>query len=56
MNTINQMKQSAETDAPLLLFRCVLSSGTVCTWSTQAFLFFCVFFLVCVLCQNLFDL
>jgi hypothetical protein len=36
MSTINQIKEQAVTDTPLLLLDCALSSGTVEHWSTHS--------------------
>jgi hypothetical protein len=56
MSTINQIKQSAEADTPLLLFRCVLLSGTVCNWSSHSVTFNGEIYSPRVLGHNLFDL
>ncbi len=56
MGTINQVKQLAESDTPLLFFRCVLSSGDVEYWSTHAIAFNENAYSARVLKHNLFDL
>ena len=39
MGTINQIKQLAETDTPLLFFQCTLPSGDTAYWSTHSIQF-----------------
>lgn len=56
MNTINQVKQLAEADTPLLFFQCVLPSGDVEYWSTQSIIFSGNPYSARVLKHNLFDL
>lgn len=56
MSTINQVKQLAEADTPLLFFQCVLPSGDVEYWSTQSILFNGNPYSARVLKHNLFDL
>ncbi len=36
MSTINQVKQLAEADTPILFFECVLPSGDIEYWSTHS--------------------
>ncbi len=36
MSTINQAKESAEADTPLLFFKCVLPSGDTEYWSSYS--------------------
>jgi hypothetical protein len=56
MGTINQVKQLAEADTPLLFFQCVLPSGDVEYWSTHAITFNGRPYAARVLRHNLFDL
>jgi len=56
MPTINQIKQLAEADTPLLFFQCVLPSGVVQYWSTHTIPFAGNIYSARVLKHNLFDL
>ena len=56
MGTINQIKQLAETDTPLLLFQCTLPSGDTAYWSTHSIQFNGQSYAAKVLKHNLFDL
>ena len=56
MATINQVKQLAEADTPLLLFECVLPSGDKTYWSTHSIVFNGQQYSARVLTHNLFDL
>ena len=56
MGTINQVKQLAEADTPLLFFQCVLPSGEVEYWSTHSISFNGQPYSARVLKHNLFDL
>ncbi|MBV9763115.1 MAG: hypothetical protein JO340_21310 [Acidobacteriaceae bacterium] len=56
MSTINQVKQLAEADTPLLFFECVLPSGDVEYWSTHSITFNQQVYSARVLKHNLFDL
>src|SRR5581483_11578163 len=56
MGTINQVKQFAEADTPLLFFQCVLPSGDVEYWSTHSIVFNGQPYSARVLKHNLFDL
>ncbi|MGA8026575.1 MAG: phage tail protein [Bryobacteraceae bacterium] len=56
MGTINQVKQLAEADTPLLFFQCVLASGNVEYWSTHSISFNGQPYSARVLKHNLFDL
>ncbi len=56
MSTINQIKQLAEADTPLLFFQCVLPSGDVQYWSTYTIPFAGNTYAARVLKHNLFDL
>jgi hypothetical protein len=56
MGTINQVKQLAETDTPLLFFQCVLPSGDTEFWSTHTILFNGELYSARVLKHDLFDL
>ncbi len=56
MGTINQVKQLAEADTPLLFFECVLPTGDSQYWSTHAIGFNGVSYSARVLKHNLFDL
>jgi hypothetical protein len=56
MATIDQVKQLAETDTPLLFFECVLPSGDTEWWSTHSILFNGNLYSARVLKHNLFDL
>ena len=39
MATLNQIKQLAESDTPLLFFQCILPSGDTQYWSTHSITF-----------------
>ena len=56
MGTINQVKQLAEADTPLLFFECVLPSGDVQHWCTHGISFNDRTYSARVLKHNLFDL
>ncbi len=56
MSTINQIKQLAEADTPLLFFQCVLPSGDAQYWSTYTIPFQGNTYSARVLKHNLFDL
>lgn len=56
MATIDQIKQLAEADTPLLFFECVLPSGDTEYWSTHSILFSENTYSARVLKHNLFDL
>jgi hypothetical protein len=56
MATINQIKQLAEADTPLLFFECSLPSGVVERWSTHAISFGGQEYSARILKHNLFDL
>ncbi|MBV8553384.1 MAG: phage tail protein [Acidobacteriaceae bacterium] len=56
MATINQVKQLAETDTPLLFFQCVLPSGDAEYWSTHPIVLNGQQYSARVLKHNLFDL
>lgn len=56
MGTINQIKQLAETDTPLLFFQCVLPSGDTQYWCSHAIAFNSQQYAARVLKHNLFDL
>jgi hypothetical protein len=56
MATINAIKQLAEADTPLLLFKCVLPSGDAEFWCTHAIRFNGNFYSARVLKYDLFDL
>ena len=56
MATINQVKQAAEADTPLLFFQCVLPSGDVECWSTHSVALNGSQYVARVLRHNLFDL
>src|SRR6478752_5964637 len=56
MGTINQIKQLAESDTPLLLFQCTLPSGDSAYWSTHSIQFNGQNYAARVLKHNLFDL
>src|SRR5579875_2022618 len=56
MSTINQVKQLAEADTPLLFFECILPSGDVEYWSTHSIAFNQQAYAARVLKHNLFDL
>jgi Putative phage tail protein len=56
MPTINQVKQLAEADTPLLFFECVLPSGDTEYWSTHSIGFNGQAYAARVLKHNLFDL
>ncbi len=56
MGTINQVKQLAEADTPLLFFECTLPSGDSEYWSTHAITFNGQAFSARVLKHDLFDL
>jgi Putative phage tail protein len=56
MSTINQVKQLAEADTPLLFFRCTMPSGDVQYWSTHAVPFNGQNYSARILKHNLFSL
>jgi hypothetical protein len=56
MSTINQIKQLAEADTPLLFFQCVLPSGDAQYWSTYTLPFGGNTYTARVLKHDLFDL
>lgn len=56
MGTINQIKQLAEADTPLLFFECVLPTGDSQYWSTHSIGFNGVGYSARVLKHNLFEL
>src|SRR5882762_23616 len=56
MGILNQTKQLAESDTPLLLFHCVLPSGDSEYWSTHSIQFNGQSYSAKVLKHNLFDL
>lgn len=56
MGTINQIKQLAEADTPLLFFQCVLPSGDTEYWGTHSIIFNGQAYSARVLKHNLFDL
>ncbi len=56
MGTINQVKQSAEADTPLLFFECILPSGDSEYWSTHSIEFNGQAYSARVLKHDLFDL
>jgi hypothetical protein len=56
MSTINQIKQLAEADTPLLFFQCVLPSGDTQYWSTYTIPFAGNTYVAKVLKHNLFEL
>jgi hypothetical protein len=56
MATINQVKQLAETDTPLLFFQCILSSGDIEYWCTHSIAFNGNAYAARVLRHNLFEL
>src|ERR1700761_2911781 len=56
MGTINQVKQQGQSDTPLLLFRCVMPSGDVECWSTNAISYNGDQYTARVLKHDLFDL
>src|SRR5581483_12312659 len=56
MSTINQVKQLAEADTPILFFECVLPSGDLEYWSTHSIPFNGQIYESRVLKHNLFDL
>lgn len=56
MSTINQIKQLAEADTPLLFFQCTMPSGDVEYWSTHAVPFNGQNYSARVLKHNLFSL
>ena len=56
MGTINEVKQLAVTDTPILFFQCVLPSGDTECWSTHALTFNGQAYSARVLKHNLFDL
>jgi len=56
MSTINQIKQLAEADTPLLFFQCVLPSGDTQYWSTYTVPFAGNTYYARVLKHDLFDL
>ena len=56
MGTINEVKQMAEADTPLLFFQCVLPSGDTEYWSTHSIVFGGNQYYARVLKHDLFDL
>ncbi len=56
MGTINQVKQLAEADTPLLFFECALPNGPVEYWCTHSIIFNGQQYSARVLKHNLFDL
>lgn len=56
MSTINEVKQLADADTPLLFFQCVMPSGDTQYWSTHAVPFNGQSFAARVLKHNLFSL
>ncbi|MBV8864866.1 MAG: hypothetical protein JO210_05640 [Acidobacteriaceae bacterium] len=56
MGTINQVKQLAEADTPLLFFECILPSGESEYWSTHSIVFNGQAYSARVLKHDLFDL
>lgn len=56
MLTINQAKQQAETDTPLLFFECVLPSGDVERWCTHNAILNTQLYAARIVKHNLFDL
>ncbi|HEX4231181.1 MAG TPA: phage tail protein [Bryobacteraceae bacterium] len=56
MSTINQVKQLAEADTPLLFFQCAMPSGDMQHWSTHAVPFNGNSYAALVLKHNLFSL
>jgi hypothetical protein len=56
MSTINQIKQLAEADTPLLFFQCVLPSGDTQYWSSYTVPFGGNTYYARVLKHDLFDL
>ncbi len=56
MGTINQIKQLAEADTPLLFFQCIMPSGDTEYWSTHSIVFSGQTYSARVLKHNLFDL
>lgn len=56
MATLNQAKELAESDTPLLLFECILPSGDAQYWSTHSIAFNNQQYAARVLKHNLFDL
>lgn len=56
MPTINEVKQSAEADTPLLFFQCTLPSGETECWSTHAITFNSQTYSARVLKHNAFEL
>ena len=56
MPTINQAKQQAETDTPLLFFECVLPCGDVERWCTHSAILNAQPYAARVIRHNLFDL
>jgi hypothetical protein len=56
MSTINQVKQLAEADTPLLFFQCAMPSGDIEYWSTHAVPFNGQNYAARVLKHNLFSL
>jgi len=56
MSSINQIKQLAEADTPLLFFQCVMPSGDAQYWSTHTIPFSGNTYTARVLKHNLFDL
>ncbi|MBV9301364.1 MAG: phage tail protein [Acidobacteriaceae bacterium] len=56
MGTINDIKQLAESDTPLLFFQCILPSGDIENWSTHSLVFNGQPYSARILKHNLFDL
>jgi hypothetical protein len=56
VGTINQIKQAAQTDTPILFFECVLPSGDAQYWSTHRVSFSGNAYVSRVLKHNLFEL
>ncbi len=56
MATLNQIKQLAESDTPLLFFQCILPSGDTQYWSTHSITFAGQDYSARVLKHNLFEL
>ncbi len=56
MGTINQIKQLAEADTPLLFFECALPSGDIEYWSSHSIVFDNQLYSARVLKHNLFEL
>ena len=56
MSTINEVKQLAEADTPLLFFQCTMPSGDTQYWSTHALPFNGQNYAARILKHNLFSL